>query len=480
MRVTRLKLGKRINSFQERKLIKIPTRGVDKVKKKFIYFFTVVLVLLLITGCSNGKEETKGDAPDSESGSVYYLNFKPEIADTIEEMAKKYTEETGVPVKMLTAASGTYESTLKAEITKSKPPTIFFINGPVGYQNWKDYTLDLSDTEIYDWLLDKDMAITGEDGGVYGIPITVEGYGIIYNRAIMDQYFSSPNKSTEYNSIEEINNFEALKAVVEDMTALKDELGIEGVFSSTSLASGEQWRWHTHLANMPIYYEYQDKNVNSLDEIEFTYSENFKNIFDLYLNNSVIEPGLTGAKNTDDSMVEFALGHSAMVQNGNWAWAQIAGVDGNKVKEEDIGFLPIYIGVDSEERQGLAIGTENYLAINSQAAEEDIKASLEFLNWMYNSETGKDYVINKFGFIPTFSTFGENEVPADPLAQAVLADMGNEETYTVPWVFPTFPSEEFKNDFGNALLLYAQGQVTWEEVTETVIDSWAQEAALRK
>lgn len=436
---------------------------------KRILLVSTLTMLLVLVGCSNDKK-------DNGEGSVYYLNFKPEIADDIEALAKEYEEETGVKVKVVTAAQGTYESTLTAEVAKSDPPTVFFINGPVGYKNWADYTLDLSDSKIYDWLLDKDMAISNDDG-VFGLPIAVEGYGIIYNKAIFNQYFDSANKTTDVASVEEINNFATLQAVVEDMTAMKDELGIEGVFSSTSLAPGDDWRWQTHLANIPVYYEYKDKEIVETDELEFTYEEQFANIFDLYLNNSVVASTLLGSKTTDDSMTEFALGQSAMVQNGNWAWGQIANVDGNIVNEEDIGFLPIYTGVDGEEKQGIAIGTENYLAFNSQADEKDLEASMKFVEWMFESDTGKEYAIEKFGFIPTFSTFGEDEVPTDPLAKAVIADMESD-TYTIDWNFITFPSETFKNEFGNALLLYAQEQASWEDVVDTVVEAWAKEASL--
>ncbi len=449
--------------------------------KKIALGVTSALIASVLIACGGDTDTDTptgdGDAATGE-GTVYYLNFKPEIADQIEDLAEQYTEETGVEVKMTTAASGTYEQTLRAEITKSAPPTIFFINGPIGYNNWKDYTLDLKDTFLGDWLTDPDLAQMGEDGGLYGMPITVEGYGLIYNNAIMDEYFSSDNKSTSYTNMDEINNLDVLTEVVEDMTALKDELGIDGVFSSTSLSSGEQWRFQTHLANLPVYYEYEEKGVESLDEIDFTFSENYKNIFDLYLNNSTTAPGLLGSKTTTDSMTELALGQSVMVQNGNWGWGQIADTEGNVVNEEDIRFLPIYIGVDGEEDQGLAIGTENFLSINSQAAEEDIQASLDFLKWMYTSDVGKDYVINEFGFIPTFNTFEEDELPSDPLAQSVIASMNDESKYSVPWMFTTFPSEQFKNDFGDQLLLYAQDQADWEQVEQTVIDSWAREAQM--
>ena len=309
-----------------------------------------------------------------EPVEIYFLNFKPEIASVYEQIALDYEAETGVHVNVVTAASGTYEQTLRSEIAKAEAPTIFQINGPVGLQSWKEYCLDLSGSAFYEMLSDKSLAVS-EDGAVYAVPYVVEGYGIIYNDAIMEKYFASANKATEYTSMDEINNFAALKALVEDMTALKDELGIQGVFASTSMAAGEQWRWQTHLLNLPFYYEFADMGgdtiLNGLNaqEVQFSYGENFKNIFDLYTENSVTDKGLLSNKTVNDSMAEFALGQCAMVQNGNWGASQILGVDGNTVADEDIKFLPIYTGVEGEESQGLCIGTENYLCVNSQVSE---------------------------------------------------------------------------------------------------------------
>ena len=204
--------------------------------------------------------------------------------------------------------------------------------------------------------------------------------------------------------MDEINNFDKLKEVSEDMQSKKDQLGIDGVFASTSLTPGEDWRWQTHLANLPVYYEYKDKGVSNLDKIDFTYSDNFKNIFDLYINNSTCEPTLLGSKTVSDSMAEFALGKAAMVQNGNWGWSQIAEVEGNTVKAENVKFMPIYTGIEGEEKQGLCIGTENFFSINSKASEADQKASIEFVEWLFTSDTGKNHVTNELGFIAPFNT----------------------------------------------------------------------------
>lgn len=420
--------------------------------------------------------ETETEA-DTESGSVYYLNFKPEVDEQWQEIAAAYTEETGVPVKVVTAASGTYEEVLKSEIAGSEAPTLFQINGPIGYNSWKDYCMDLTDTDLYANLSDKSLAITGEDGGVYGIPYTVESYGIIYNDAIMQAYFAMDGAVV--TSMDEINSFETLKAVVEDMQAKKDELGIEGVFASTSLLPGEDWRWQTHLANIPVYYEYKDKGVTDLDELEFAYSENFKNIFDLYINNSTCAPTLLGSKAVTDSMAEFALGQCAMVQNGNWGWGQISGVDGNVVTEENVKFMPIYTGIEGEAEQGLCTGTENFWCVNSQVSEADQKATLDFVNWLISSEAGKDYMVNTLGNAAPFSTFGEEEKPQDPLAKEMFRYMESGKT-SVNWNFTTFPSQDFKDDFGAALLEYSNGNMTWEDVENTVITRWAEEKAATK
>lgn len=282
-----------------------------KRNKLLAVALSTAMVAGALTGCGGGSEEAK---KDDSKGSVYYLNFKPEVAEVWEEVAKKYTEETGVDVKVVTAASGNYESTLKSEIAKTDAPTLFQINGPIGYQSWKDYCADLSDTDFYKSLSDQSLAIKGEDGGVYGVPYTIEGYGIIYNDEIMQKYFATSGAKAA--TTDEINSFDKLKEVVEDMQSKKDELGIEGVFASTSLLPGEDWRWQTHLADLPIYAEYNAKGVDDLDTIEFTYNDKYKNIFDLYIENSCTEPTMLGSKGVNDSMAEFALGKVAMVQIG--------------------------------------------------------------------------------------------------------------------------------------------------------------------
>lgn len=445
------------------------------MKKYFSLFLTSICILSCITLSGCGKMKTKGE--------IYFLNFKPESASVYEELAAKYEEEKGVKVKVVTAAANNYEQTLKSEIAKSSAPTIFQVNGPIGYDSWKDYCLDIKNSKLYDILSDKTLAIKDGDG-VYGIPYVVEGYGIIYNNAIMKKYFELPDKKTDLTSAEQIDSFDKLKEVVEDMTANLKSLGIEGVFASTSLASGEDWRWQTHLLNVPLYYEFSEDAGEDSDptvfglkakDIKFKYSENFDKIFDLYINNSVTKPTLLGSKSVADSMSEFALGKAAMVQNGNWAWSQISDVKGNTVKSEDIKMLPIYMGIEGEKGQGICVGTENYLAINKKATKEQQENSLDFLYWLFSSETGKKYVTEKLGFITPFNTFTENDQPDDPLAKEISRYLNDESVKSIPWIFTSFPSESYKKSVGSALLDYVQGNKKWDEVKKTISDKWKSE-----
>ena len=408
---------------------------------------------------------------EEAEGSVYYLNFKPEQADQWVELGEKYTEETGVPVTVVTAASGTYESTLKSEMAKDEAPTLFQVNGPVGLASWKDYCYDLKDTEIYKQLTSEEFALTNEDGSVPGIAYVIETYGLIYNKALLNDYFETDGAVVK--SVEEINSFDTLKAVADDIQAKKDDLGIGGAFASTGFDASSDWRFKTHLANLPIYYEYQADGIDSTDAIKGTYLENFKNIFDLYITDSTCEPSVLSSKTGEDAASEFALGEAVFYQNGTWAYND---VKDNEVADEDMGMLPIYIGVEGEENQGLCTGSENYWCVNSKASEEDIQATLDFLNWVITSDEGRTSLSQEMGFVTPFKTFDENFESENPLVVDANKYIADGKT-SVAWNFTTMPSEEWKNQVGSAMLEYAQGTGEWDAVEKAFVDGWATEYA---
>ena len=398
----------------------------------------------------------------SADGSVYYLNFKPEQDTQWQELAKLYTEQTGVPVTVVTAASGQYETTLMSEIEKSDPPTLFQVNGPVGLANWKDYCYDLSDSEIYKHLTNESFALK-EDDSVLGVAYVIETYGIITNTALLEKAGYTPD---------DITNFETLKAVADDIQARKDELGIDGAFTSAGMDGSSDWRFKTHLANMPIYYEYQADGITSTAAIKGTYLDQYKQIWDLYITDSTCDPTLLAYKTSNDALSEFVNGKAVFYQNGTWEWSNI-----ESLGEENVTMIPIYIGVEGEENQGLCTGTENYWCVNNAADQEDIDATLDFLTWVITSDEGRKSLSQDMGFVTPFDTFTGEYESANPLVK-VDAQYTAEGKTPVSWNFSTIPSEEWKNALGSALTAYAAGTGDWEAVKTAFVDGWATEYAL--
>ena len=420
----------------------------------------------MLAGCgstSSGDETAKGD---KSSGKVYYLNFKPEQADQWVELAKEYTDETGVQVDVQTAASGTYESQLKSEMAKDEAPTLFQVNGPVGLATWKDYCYDLSGSDVYKDVESDDYVLKDGDA-VDGIAYVIETYGLIYNKALLNKYFELPDASIK--SIDELNNFQALKTAAEEIQAHKDDLGVEGAFTSAGMDSSSDWRFKTHLANLPIYYEYKADGIDSTDAIKGTYLDNYKQIWDLYLNNSICEPSMISSKTGDDAASEFSLGEAVFYQNGSWEYSELS----KTFKDDELAMIPIYFGVD-DANEGLATGTENYWCVNKNASEADVKATLDFMNWCVTSEAGTKSMAEDMGFTIPFKTA---EAPSNVFVKqdAEYTEAG---LTPVSWNFTTMPSEEWKNTLGSALTAYAAGSGSWDDVKSAFVDNWATEKAL--
>ena len=433
----------------------------------------------LLAGCGGGSStsaassseaasSTASEAASSEStapaaaGKVYYLNFKPEQDQDWKDLAAKYTEETGVPVEVVTAASGEYETTLMSEMAKSDAPTLFQVNGPVGLANWKDYCYDLTGTPVAGELTSDAYALKDGDQTL-GIAYVIESYGIIVNKSLLEK--------AGY-TVDDIQSFADLKKVAEDITARKDELGF-AAFTSAGMDGSSDWRFKTHLANLPIYFEYQADGINNTDAIKGTYLDNYKDIFDLYINNSTCDPAELAGKTGDDSRNEFLNNEAVFFQNGSWEYTNLVG-DGKPFTDDDLTMMPIYIGVGDEANQGLCTGTENYWCVNKEASEEDINATLDFIYWCVSSDEGTKAMADDMGFVIPFKAAAESP----NLFVKVDNEMTAEGKTPVAWNFSTMPSENWKNGVGSALTAYAAGTGSWDDVVTAFVDGWATEAAL--
>ena len=443
-----------------------------KKKRMLALLLTVAMAGTMLAGCgkSDGKEDEKGKNQAKSEGKVYYLNFKPEQADDWVKLAETYTDETGVQVDVQTAASGTYESQLKSEMAKEEAPTLFQVNGPVGLASWKDYCYDLSDSQIYKDISSDDYVLK-EGDEVKGIAYVVETYGIIYNKAILNQYFELSDAAVK--SVDEINNFETLKKVADGIQKHKDELGVKGAFTSAGMDGSSDWRFKTHLANLPIYYEYKADGIDNTDAIKGTYLDNYRQIWDLYINNATCDPTALSTKTADDATADFVTEEAVFYQNGTWEYNNI-----KDIGDDNLGILPIYIGVDGEENQGICTGTENYWCVNSKASEDDIQATLDFMNWCVTSDTGVNGLCKEMGFTIPFKANLDSDNVLVNEANKYLEDGKT----PVSWNFSTMPSEEWKNGVGSALTAYAADQTdaNWAKVVSAFVDGWATEAAASK
>ena len=427
--------------------------------KKFLAMLLALVMALSLVACGEKKDDTKTEGGDTATGKVYYLNFKPEQDQDWQDLAKAYTEETGVPVTVLTAASGTYEEKLTSEIAKTDAPTLFQVNGPVGLANWKDYCYDLKASQIYGELTSDSFALKDGDA-VAGIGYVIESYGLITNKTLLEK--------AGY-TVEDIQSFDDLKKVAEDITARKDELGF-AAFTSAGMDGSSDWRFKTHLANLPIYFEYQADGINSTDAIKGTYLDNYKAIFDLYINNSTCAPADLSGKTGTDSENEFLNGKAVFFQNGSWEYSALSA----KYSDDEMTMIPIYIGVGDEANQGLCTGTENYWCVNKDAAPEDIQATLDFMYWCVTSDKGTQAMANDMGFVIPFKKAAESP----NLFVKVDKELTAAGKTPVSWNFTTMPSEQWKNDVGSALTAYAAGTGDWEAVKTAFVDGWAKEAAL--
>ena len=437
--------------------------------KKIIALVLCLVMVFALCACGESNTATTAPAADTATeapakepaaaGSVYYLNFKPESDEAWQALAETYTKQTGVPVTVVTAASGTYDQTLTSEMDKSEAPTMFQVGNPGAVATWGEYCLDLTGTDVYNEMTTHAFDQVGDDGFTYSIGYCYECYGIIVNKALLEQ---------AGHSIDEIKDFESLKAVADDIHARAGELGFDA-FSSAGLDGSSSWRFSGHLANMPLYYEFRDDGITAQPEtIKGTYLDNFKMVWDLYTTDSATTGADLLTSTGDASEAEFGEGKAVFFQNGSWEYASLIGEKFN-MDPANLQMIPIYCGVEGETDAGLCSGTENCWAVNCEADEEDIQATLDFMKWVVTSDEGTTMLAEEFGPCPFKSAkTPENVFFAD------AANLTNEGKYVVTWAFNFTPAvDDWRAGVVDALGQYTAGTGDWDAVVSAFVDGWA-------
>ena len=449
------------------------------MKKTIAMLLALVLVVGLFAGCGAktetpaattaaaaepaATEATEAPAADATAtGSVYYLNFKPESDAAWQELAKTYTEQTGVKVTVVTAASGTYDTTLTAELDKAAAPTMFQAGNQGAIDAYGEWCMDLRDTDVYKEMTTDDFNLKGDDGSVLSIGYCYESFGIIVNKALLEK---------AGHSLDEITNFESLKAVADDIHAHASELGFDA-FTSAGLDGSSSWRFSGHLLNMPLFYQFRDDGVTKQPAtITNKYLENFKAIWDLYTTDSATTGAALTTATGDQAEAEFGKGEAVFYQNGTWEYGNLTGTFG--MNPDDLAMIPIYCGVDGEEEAGLCAGTENCWAINNESSEEDIQATIDFLVWVVTSDEGTTMLANEFGPCP-FKDAKEPENVFFQDANKYTADG----KYVVTWAFNWTPAvDDWRAAVVDALTQYTAGTGDWSAVETAFVQGWATQYA---
>ncbi len=453
-----------------------------ETKKLVALALSAVLALGMLAGCGGttatettpaetsaetvapAETDAEAEAPAATGGSVYYLNFKPEADQAWQDLAATYTEQTGVEVKVVTAASGTYSDTLTAEMGKPEAPTLYNIGNASGLKDWNDYALDLSGTPIYDERVNDDYVLFDENGAPKALGYCYESFGIIVNTALLD---------TAGYTLDDIKDFDSLKKVADDIHARAEELGFDA-FSAPGLDGSSSWRYSGHLANVPLFYEFRDDGVTEQPAtITGAYLDNFRKIWDLYITDTSANPTSLASSTGDESEAEFGNGKAVFYQNGDWEFANLTNPDTFAMNPDDLAMIPIYCGVEGEEKAGLNSGTENCWAVNSQASEEDIQATLDFMYWVVTSPEGTAMLAEQFSGIPFKHAAASNNVFGADASE--YAANGN---YTLSWAFNYTPNvDSWRATVVTALTDYSAdpSDDNWQAVVDAFVGGWEYE-----
>ncbi|QAS53472.1 ABC transporter substrate-binding protein [Halobacillus litoralis] len=425
-------------------------------KVKFLSSVGTVLIasVIALTGCSFSSGSSEESSSEDQI-TIDVFQQKVEFKDQFEELVSVYEEENpAVNINVQTVGGGNdYAAALKSTFSSGEEPDIFNAQGPTDIKEYEKYLADMSDTKAVDAALEGTLSAVKRDEKVLGLPFNQEGYGLLYNKQVFEEAGINPD---------DIQTYEDLEAAVETLESQKEELGIEAPFA---LAAKEKWVIGSHLANTFLADEFNHDVMEAYeaDSVEFTMGEQMKRFLDLQ-NEYSIQPTL----NLDYSQqVEehFSLGNVAMIQQGNWVYNTIEQMD-PEFAENNVGILPIPV----EGYEGsIPVGVPNHWVVNKESGEEVIQASKDFLDWMYTSEKGKEFVTEKFKFIPAYEGYEESEI-ADPISQEIYnhASEGN----TIGWIFLGAPTSWTEDVMAAAMQEYIAGDITWEEVEEKASSAW--------
>lgn len=390
-----------------------------KSKKVLATILASTLACGVLTGCG-GSSSTSSGAGSGKTVKVCQL--KVEINDQLQSLAKKYEEETGVKVEINSVGGGAdYGATLKAEFQKGTEPDIFMIQGVGDYTVWQHKIDDLSDQSWVGNAVEGTLDTVTIDKKVYGMPAATEGYGLIYNKEILDKAGIDPEK---------INTFSALKQAFETLDSKKAELGLDNVVSYTTK---ETWVTGNHTFNIPFaaqadpdkfVKDYVAGNADLVGNQSFNDWMNLVELLCKYGGGKTLE-----TIDYSSQVGNFALGKTAFIQQGNWIASDLKDLGA----DFEMGFVPLAINEDTKVSGSIPVGVPMYWVVNKDSAVN--KEAKDFLKWMVESQAGQESLVNDMNMIPAFTNF---KVESKSSLNKSISEFNNAGK-TLKWAFTNFP-----------------------------------------
>ncbi|PKM93934.1 MAG: hypothetical protein CVU84_13575 [Firmicutes bacterium HGW-Firmicutes-1] len=455
------------------------------MKKLISTILIATLVTALFVGCNKKPEY-----------DVYIWQSKGEMADALDALAKVYETETGKTVKVISnRASDDHMGPLRAEMNKKDMPTVYSIQGQRELNEWLGggFVADLTDWSFADQVAFGQGGIT-KDGKLYGIPYNIEGYGFVYDtQMLLDLGLTDTDIiALRDGSFEDFQEFVvALNAWIKGETVAgkwavmnnaKKEGNLKNVNSVIGFPGKAAWVYGDHLVNIPFVYEFGNQaNALEAKTIDFTYANQYKALLDLQITYS--KEGFTNdllQHDYDEQVkIKFGGGEVFFIQQGNWAYGSINDIDAEKAAR--LAFIPLKVpttvdGVSIPENHpdSMPVFAPNYWAVNGKVSEELQNEAKAFIEWMYTSEVGKDYVVNKFNFIPAVKGFEDADLASMySLGNSVLDYVNRGKA--LDGVFMAMPAGWSMNELGKKLqgaYLTSGKQEDFDEAIKHAILKW--------
>ena len=441
-----------------------------------------VLASTALTGCTFGfasdpddPNEVKEKEPiDTSTDTFQYdsslngtkitlLNSKAEIQSALEEMAAQFQEKAGVHIEVMPVTDGDSPYTKVVSLYNSgTPATMAILDTTDVIALAEEKALDLSEEQ---WIGEAEEYITKVNDKVYSFPLCIEGRGLIYNKAVIEETLE---KTFDPESI----------TTQEEFKGLLEELREAGMERPISVAK-EDWSLGAH--QLQYIYETEDGTSPGAQEVieelkdgtlelrEYGRLDQFLDMFDILREYNVAKADPLGA-DYDEMAIDLADGKTAFWFNGNWAWPNLE--EAGAETEDAYGFLPYYLNNDTEDfvNNKIQASPSKQVMIDGQlATEKEQAAAKEFFNWIVYSEIGQQMIVKSASLIPPFQN--NPYEPKDPLSRDIYEKAHEGKTFNASAIVP--------NDhwavLGAAMQKYLAGRSDREELTSSIEKYWAEQ-----